>query len=119
MSPTQQNGGRTMPRKSHFQKLALTLFCLVISMPLFAQSDWGNITGVVTDQSGAVLAGAEVTILSMATNTGKTTTSNSSGQYNLPLAPGAYQVQVSLAGFKKFQATNVIVAAATAVRLDI
>src|SRR5262249_909663 len=59
------------------------------------------------------------TITASATNTGKTTTSNSSGQYNVPLAPGAYQVQVTHAGFKKYQAMNVIVTAATAVRLGI
>ena len=108
-----------MQRPFHTWKLALSLLCLLVPTPLLAQTDWGNITGVVTDPSGAVLSGAEITILAVATNTAKTTTSSSSGQYNVPLAPGAYQVQVSLAGFKKFLANNVVVTAATAVRLDI
>ncbi|MBI3427400.1 MAG: TonB-dependent receptor [Acidobacteria bacterium] len=108
-----------MARRSLFATwFAMGLLCLLASNG-WAQSDWGNITGVVTDPSGAVLAGAEVTIVATATNTAKNTTSSSGGQYNVPLAPGAYQVQVSLAGFKKFLATNVIVTAATAVRLDI
>jgi hypothetical protein len=108
-----------MQRSLRTRKLVLLLVCLLIPSPLLAQSDWGNITGVVTDASGAVVAGAAVTIMSTATNTAKTTISSSSGQYNLPLAPGAYQVQVSLSGFKKYLATNVVVTAATAVRLDI
>jgi outer membrane receptor protein involved in Fe transport len=109
----------TMQRTSHRRQLAFVLFCLLVPFPLFAQTDWGNITGVVTDPSGAIIAGAEITILATATNTAKTTTSSSSGQYNIPLAPGVYQVQVNSTGFKKYVANNVVVTAATAIRLDI
>ncbi len=108
-----------MKRSSHHQNLAFVLICLLAPVSIFGQSDWGNITGVVTDPSGSVVTGAEITIVAVATNTAKTTTSSSSGQYNVPLAAGAYQVQVSLPGFKKYLANNVVVTAATAVRLDI
>jgi hypothetical protein len=108
-----------MPRLSNCRRLVFALCCLLAPITLFAQSEWGNITGVVTDPSGSVVAGAEVTIIAIATNTAKTTTSSSSGQYNVPLTPGAYQVQVTQSGFKKYVANNVVVTASTAVRLDI
>jgi hypothetical protein len=108
-----------MQRSSHLWKLASLLFCLLVPSSLFAQSEWGNITGVVTDPSGAVSAGAEITIVAIATNATKTTVSGAGGEYNIPLAPGAYRVEVSLPGFKKYLANNVVVAAATTVRLDI
>src|SRR5262245_26151387 len=108
-----------MRKSSRLQKLAFVFICLLLPGAIFAQSDWGNITGVVTDPSGSVLAGAEITIVAVATNTSKTTTSSSSGQYNVPLAPGAYQVQVSMSGFKKYVANNLVVTASTALRLDI
>jgi Carboxypeptidase regulatory-like domain len=108
-----------MKRSSHRRKLALVLVCLLAPVTLFGQSEWGNITGVVTDPSGAVVAGAEITIMANATNAAKTTISGTGGQYNVPVAPGAYQVQVSLPGYKKYLAGNVVVTAATTVRLDI
>jgi len=44
-----------MKRLSHHQKLAFVLVCLLIPVSVFGQSEWGNITGVVTDPSGANL----------------------------------------------------------------
>src|SRR5262245_47928063 len=108
-----------MQRMSRIQILAIAIVCLLAPIPALAQTEWGNITGVVTDPSGAVVAGAEITILATATNVAKTTISETGGQYNVPLAPGIYQIQVSLPGFKKYQAGNVVVTAATTVRLDI
>jgi hypothetical protein len=108
-----------MLQTSRRHPLALVLFCLLFATPLFAQSEYGNITGVVTDPNGSVLANAEITVTATATNAVKTTTSGEGGQYNIPLAPGAYRIQVSLRGFKKFLAENVVVAAATTVRLDL
>ncbi|HEY2933753.1 MAG TPA: TonB-dependent receptor [Acidobacteriota bacterium] len=108
-----------MLRSSHRQKLALALFCLLAAVPLLGQSEWGNITGVVTDPSGAVIPGAEITIVATGTNVAKGTISGAGGEYNVPVAPGTYQVQVSLPGFKKYLADKVVVTAVTTVRLDI
>src|SRR5574341_2068569 len=104
-----------MQRPSLCRKLAFALCCLLAPATLFAQSEYGNITGVVTDPNGAVMPGAEVTITATATNATKTTVSGEGGQYNIPVAPGAYRIQVSLRGFKKYLADNVVVAAATTV----
>ena len=88
-----------------YPRLSVRALLLLVMAPLLAhaQSEWGNITGVVTDPAGAVVPGAEVSIISKATNAKKTTVSGSGGQYNVPVPPGAYQVEVGLPGFKSFR----------------
>ena len=99
-------------------------FCIVgllaglLPLRLQAQSDFGNITGLVSDPSGGVLAAAEVTVTNVATNIKKTTNTTSGGEYNVPVTPGTYQVQVTMPGFKRHVRENVVVTAATTVRLD-
>src|SRR5215510_11441510 len=85
---------------------------------VFAQSELGNITGVVTDPSGAVIPGAEVTVTNPATNLRKTTISAEHGEYNIPVSPGSYQLTVTLPGFKRFVADQVVVSASATVRID-
>jgi hypothetical protein len=59
-----------------------------------AQVDVGAITGRVADATGAVVAGAQVSV---------TTQSNEEGAYRVqPLRPGSYRVTVVAAGFKRF-----------------
>jgi hypothetical protein len=103
---------------------ALKTFCSVallaglLPLSLQAQSELGNITGLVSDPSGGVLAAAEVTVTNIATNIKKTTNTTSGGEFNVPVAPGTYQVQVTMPGFKRHMRENVVVTAATTVRLD-
>lgn len=103
---------------------ALKTFCVVVllagllPLSLQAQSELGNITGLVSDPSGGVLAAAEVTVTNIATNIKKTTNTTSGGEFNVPVAPGTYQVQVTMPGFKRHVRENVVVSAATTVRLD-
>jgi hypothetical protein len=90
----------------------------LLPLSLQAQSELGNITGLVSDPSGGVLAAAEVTVTNIATNIKKTTNTTSGGEFNVPVAPGTYQVQVTMPGFKRHVRENVVVSAATTVRLD-
>src|SRR5262245_16641139 len=108
-----------MTLRTRRRGLVVVLSLLLGVGALRAQSELGNITGVVTDPSRAVIPGAEVTIVNTATNVKKSTITSDGGDFNVPVAPGAYQVQVSLTGFRRYQADNVIVTAATAVRLDV
>src|SRR5487761_1668074 len=78
------------------------------SQPIaFAQTNIsGDIAGTVTDPSGAVLPGATVTITDVSTGSARTTTTNSSGQYRVPLLPPAtYKVAVSAPGFQMTEQT--------------
>jgi hypothetical protein len=73
---------------------------LLASVSALAQIDTGSIVGSVADPSGAVVAGATVTVTNQATGVASKTTSNAKGQYEvLALIPGAYTVASSARGF--------------------
>ncbi|HYL14626.1 MAG TPA: TonB-dependent receptor [Terriglobales bacterium] len=66
-----------------------------------AQSPTGTISGIVTDPTGATIAGAEVIVVNDATRVQFVTKSNAEGLYVVPnLLPGGYRIQVSKIGFK-------------------
>jgi Carboxypeptidase regulatory-like domain len=66
-----------------------------------AQAVTGNISGTVTDASGAAIVGAQVVVTNTGTGVNLTTTSNDQGRYNAPdLTVGTYQVQATKSGFQ-------------------
>ncbi|MGH9674257.1 MAG: carboxypeptidase-like regulatory domain-containing protein, partial [Bryobacteraceae bacterium] len=86
---------------------------------LWAQTERGNITGSVTDSSGARIPGAMVTITNVATNQSSSVTSTEAGDYNLPgLSPGTYRVEFSASGFKKSVREGIVVTASGTIRAD-
>ncbi len=90
-----------------FIKLLIGALTLMPGLAAYAQQTTGEITGTVTDNSGAVIVGASVTATNIATQQARTTTSNSTGNYAIPyLVPGTYNVKTSRSGFKVDEATN-------------
>ena len=83
-------------------RLALcAAFLLLLVSPIFAQTESARLQGTVTDQSGAALPGATVTVTDIATNRVVTTQANESGEYSVPsLSPGRYRIEVTQANFK-------------------
>lgn len=76
---------------------------------LFAQGTTGQISGTVTDQNGAVVTGASVTITQVDTNATRTATTNEEGIYSFQLLPvGRYTVEVTAANFQAFKAEAVV-----------
>src|SRR4051812_43916826 len=72
-----------------------------------AQVVSGQITGLVTDNTGAVVPGATVHALNVQTNVEKQAITDGSGAYRLfNLIPGAYTVSLEKSGFKKFVREN-------------
>jgi len=70
----------------------------------------GTVSGRITDQNGAMVAGAVVTITNEASNQSFTTTTTSEGSYQSQvLSPGNYSVRVNAPGFKQHLTTNVTV----------
>jgi len=66
------------------------------------QSAAADLTGTITDPTGAVVAGATVRAKSVATGIGRTTTTDAQGNYQLiGLPPGEYEVSAEAATFKK------------------
>ena len=82
--------------------LGCALVCLLFLAPgVHAQIRSGTITGLVTDQKGAVVVGAQVTITDVDTHTVYTTTTTDTGLYTMPyLATGTYNVSISKTGFE-------------------
>ena len=81
--------------------------CLLFAFALvgaccYAQTVFsGNIQGVVTDPSGAAVAGASVALRNLDTGVTATATTSSSGNYRFSsLAPGRYAVRVETSGFR-------------------
>lgn len=80
---------------------ALCLFCADAR----AQEITGTITGVVTDQSGAILPGVTVTATQVQTSLVKEAITSADGLYSLSYLPvGTYDVAFTLSGFKNFTA---------------
>ncbi len=89
-------------------KLALLLSCVLTAFPLAAQKITGTLQGVVTDESGAVVRGAKVTIIDKATSASREVTSNSTGEYIAnDLPPSVYEIRVKAASFNESVVENV------------
>lgn len=92
---------------------------LLLALPGLAQVPTAELTGIVTDPSGAVVAGAEVVITHTATNVRRSVVTNASGVYIAPaLQPGVYSVRISLAGFRSALENEVLLQVGQTVRLN-
>lgn len=75
-------------------------FVLVVGFA-FAQGPTGIIVGTVTDQSGAVIQNATVTITNKGTSIARAVTANADGLFSAPVLPsGEYDVRVEMQGFR-------------------
>jgi hypothetical protein len=87
-------------------------------MPALAQATTADLVGRVTDDSGAVLPGATVTITHTGTGQARTQVTSSTGDYAFNLLPiGTYQITIELQGFKT-QTARMTVAAGDRARVD-
>jgi hypothetical protein len=78
-----------------------------------------NITGLVTDASGAPVGSAPVNVTNNDTNTATHVVTTSTGEYNVPnLTPGTYRVEVTAPGFKTFLVDRLTLTAGATVRTD-
>jgi Carboxypeptidase regulatory-like domain/TonB-dependent Receptor Plug Domain len=87
---------------------------LVLPALVSAQTNVGQISGRVTDQSGAAVAGAAVTATNEQTALAQTTTTDSVGGYVFASLPaGSYKVRVEMSGFKPVERVNLLLDAAS------
>jgi len=88
--------------------LVLLAVLLVLPLGLHAQASPGVILGTVTDQTGAAVPGATVTIINNGTNQTTTVKSDGQGNFSAPqLAVGTYDVHVTQGNFKEYIQTGV------------
>jgi len=96
------------------RRFALWMWVLLFTLvgPAFqllhAQAN-AELTGTVTDQSEAAIAGAGVTFRNTATGITTQTVTSSIGQYTASMPAGTYDITVVASGFERFQQTRVVV----------
>ena len=105
--------------------ITLRQFCLVFSLFFFltaalsAQSNRATITGTVTDATGAIVPGVDVTATNTGTNVPTKTVSNQDGIYVIPnLFPGKYSVEFKRDGFETLVRPTVTLESTEVARID-
>jgi Carboxypeptidase regulatory-like domain len=96
------------------------LSVFLAALPLSAQVEQATILGTVTDNTGAVVGGATVTVRNSGTDQRRTTKTDDRGNYQVQaLNIGAYEVSVEHAGFRKETVSGIAVAVNQTARIDV
>lgn len=109
-----------MKRSANWSLLvALVTILLLSPLTINAQKLTGTISGSVTDSSGAAVPGASVVVTNTATSKTYKATADTQGNYTITELPDStYNVKVTAANFKEFNATNAVVHVATTTTVD-
>jgi hypothetical protein len=101
--------GRVLSRIALWGAMALVMLVTFGAGQALGDELYGKIRGTVTDQSGAIVPGAEVTVTNTASGTSRSMPTTASGDYEFVnlIAPGLYNVDVTKEGFRKFESTNI------------
>jgi Carboxypeptidase regulatory-like domain len=95
--------------RSSLRRATLAVVCLAFSARGVTQTELAQVTGRVTDQSGAVIVDAEVQIKNVDTNLSFTVKTNQDGFYTfLSLRPSRYVLLAQKAGFKTLTVTQFV-----------
>jgi hypothetical protein len=95
---------------SSTKKLSAVFFCSLVCLasPLLYGQATGSFLGTVSDNSGAVVAGARVTVTAQATNVSRDAKTDDTGHYLVPLlGVGMFTIRVEAAGFKASESRDV------------
>src|SRR6266536_1752792 len=101
--------------------LVAAIFALLCVVPAFGQGGSGELTGLVTDPTGAVVSGATVTLTNTGTGEKRTAVTTGAGIYRFVALPvvGSYTLDTDAKGFKKIQVTNVVISVGTVTSHDV
>src|SRR3954447_23767763 len=96
----------------------LAIMAITGLLPAFAQGV-GEITGTVSDPSGAAIVGATVSVISTGTSAERTVKTNESGIYDVPaLIPGNYLMRIEAPGFRKEERRDIVLQVGDVSRID-
>jgi hypothetical protein len=102
------------------QVLTVTTAILLICLPLLSQSSQSSIQGSVSDQTGGLIAGANVTVTDVARGTKRVWVTNNAGEYVATnVVPGIYIIRVESQGFSALERSGVVVQVSQNVRVDV
>ena len=98
----------------------VTLFCtFILGLVVSTLAQTAQVTGRITDQTGAVIAGANITATHTGTGINRDVVSNDEGYFTLPLLnPGEYRIAVKKDGFKPLVQPSVTLQVNQVARLD-
>ena len=100
-------------------KVRLLTWLLLLTATVSAQTFRGTVLGTVTDATGAVVSGAQVTVRNANTGLERVTLTSEDGSYSVPELPiGSYNVTVTEKGFQSSVVKGVAVDVASARRVD-
>jgi len=100
--------------------LLLALLTALFGQSLWAQANRATITGIVTDATGAVVPGVDVTVVNTDTRVPAKTVSNNEGIYVVPnLFPGPYSVTFEKTGFETLERPGVTLLSTQEARIDV
>src|SRR5215470_11210146 len=99
--------------------LTLLPLCLSIGLPLAGQTTFGSITGTVTDQSGAFIPAAAITITNEGTAEERHMVTGEAGVFNVPnLNVGSYRIRIEAQGFRSYQQAGIQLNANQVIGID-
>src|SRR5258708_4439069 len=102
--------------------LSMSIFCLIgLQSAARGQSvAIAEVSGMVSDPSGARLAGAQITMIETSKNAARSTVSDTVGRYTLPNLPvGPYTLEVKAAGFKDYAQTGIVLQVNNNVQINV
>jgi len=99
---------------------AFVVLLIALAVPAFAQSNKADIVGTVTDSNGAGVSDAEVTATKVDTAASRSATTDSAGNFQLPLLDiGIYKVTATKQGFQTVTQENVTLQTQDRLRIDL
>lgn len=99
---------------------SLLTIVLFLSYGIFAQSNTGTLTGIVSDPNGAAVANATVVVTNVGTNQSQTVQTDADGRYEVPSLPtGLYTVEVTAGGFQSQKVSEIRLPVGERVRTDV
>ncbi len=99
--------------------LKLLTLSLAISARVFAQ-DTASITGTVIDPAGASVPNAHVALENREHGVHRETSTNTAGEFLVPGLPlGSYNLSISAPGFKKYEASKIVLRVAQSARVNV
>ena len=110
-----------MKFKTMLIALAFAFACLSCSIDAWAQAGTGELTGLVTDPTGAVVPGVQVDLVNSATGTARQTLTSSAGVYRFVSLPivGTYTLTVQQPGFKAAKVEGIVISVGTTVTRNV
>jgi hypothetical protein len=106
-------------RQARYRFFLLPLLFVLACAGALAQAN-SELTGIVTDQTGAVVPGAKIVLTDPATGTAHSTVSGSTGLYDIAgLNPGNYNLKITAKGFETYDQNGIVVNVSSTSHADV